>query len=95
MISERAEPLKPVTEDELVELDVRPTLRAGGEAFGQIMRTAGEVPAGYVLRLRATFKPAPLFGVMRARGWKHWIERGEGDDWIVWFYRKKDFHEDA
>lgn len=89
--TDRPEVLQSITEDECVELDVRPILREGGEPFGQIMSTLGEVPEGHVLRLRATFKPTPLFGVMRAKGWKHWIERGEGDDWIVWFYRARDF----
>lgn len=70
---------------------MRPILLAGGEPFSQIMETAAAVPPGHILRLRATFKPMPLFGVMRAKGWKHWIEYGEGDDWIVWFYRVKDF----
>lgn len=80
-----------VTERERVELDVRPVLRDGGEPFSLIMETVGRVPDGHVLRLRATFKPVPLFGVMRVRGWKYWIEYGEGDDWIVWFYRTRDF----
>lgn len=79
-----------LSDDACVELDVRPILRDGGEPFSLIMETAGRVPDGHALRLRATFKPTPLFGVMRMRGWKHWIERGEGDDWIVWFYRSRD-----
>lgn len=89
--TDRPEVLQSITADERVELDVRPILREGGEPFGKIMSTLGDVPEGQVLRLRATFKPTPLFGVMRARGWKHWIERGGGDDWIVWFYRTRDF----
>ena len=87
----RPEALAGITEAERVELDVRPVLREGGEPFSLIMSTAAQVPEGHVLRLRATFKPVPLFGVMRTRGWKHWTERGEGDDWIVWFYRTRDF----
>ncbi len=86
----RPEALAAITEAECVELDVRPVLRDGGEPFSLIMSTVREVPEGHVLRLRATFKPVPLFGVMRARGWRHWVEHGEGDDWIVWFYRTDD-----
>ncbi len=70
-----------------VTLDVRPILRDGGEPFGEIMAAATQVPPGGALCLRATFKPVPLFAVLRVRGFKHWIEHGEGDDWIVWFYR--------
>lgn len=56
----RPAPLAGVTERERVDLDVRPILREGGEPFSLIMETAGRVPAGHVLRLRATFKPAPF-----------------------------------
>lgn len=87
----RPEALAGITEAERVELDVRPILREGGEPFSLIMETAASVPEGHVLRLRATFRPVPLFGVMRARGWKHWVEHGEGEDWIVWFFRAADF----
>lgn len=91
MTTTRPDPLARITENECVELDVRPILREGGEPFALIMETASRVPPGHVFCLRATFKPVPLFGVMRAKGWKHWIERGHGEDWIVWFYRAKDF----
>lgn len=74
-----------------VELDVRPILQSGGEPFGQIMTAVAAVPEGQVFRLRATFKPVPLFAVMQLRGWSYWVEGGAGDDWTVCFYRKADF----
>lgn len=74
-----------------VELDVRPTLEKGGEPFGKIMEAVAGVPARHVFRLRANFKPVPLFAVMRLRGWNHWIASGEGDDWTICFYRRNDF----
>lgn len=80
-----------LSEDRFVELDVRPLLRSGEEPFSLIMETVSRMPPGYVLRLRATFKPVPLFGVMRLKGWAHWIAHGEGDDWEIWFYRSADF----
>ena len=80
-----------VAEAPHVDLDVRPVLREGGEPFALIMETASSVPPRHVFRLRATFKPVPLFAVMRARGWASWIASGEGDDWTVWFYRRADF----
>lgn len=93
MSNERPDILKPVTEEQFVELDVRPILRDGSEPFSQIMQTARAVPERHVLRLRATFKPTPLFGVLHTKGWKHWIEHGEGDDWIICFYRPLNFQE--
>lgn len=87
----RPDVLAGITENERLELDVRDVLRSGGEPFGQIMEAIGKVPRGHVFCLRATFKPVPLFGVLRVQGWKHWIEYGQGDDWMIWFYREKDF----
>lgn len=51
------------------------------------MAAIGSVPEGGALRLRATFKPTPLFHVLGRQGWQHQIEQGEGDDWVILFYR--------
>jgi uncharacterized protein (DUF2249 family) len=80
-----------VTAEQRVELDVRPVLRGGEDPFELIMDALDDVPHGHVLRLRAPFKPVPLLGVMASKGWSHWIEHGEGDDWVIWFYRDEDF----
>ncbi len=71
--------------DSLVTLDVRPILRAGGEPFPEIMQALAKLESGQGLRLLATFKPEPLFSVMRNRGFTHCEkELGEGD-WEVIF----------
>ncbi len=87
----RPDALAGITEEQIVDLDVRPILRKGGEPFSLIMDTVDQVPSGSVFRLRATFKPLPLFGVLKMKGWDHWIEFGIGDDWRIWFYRRQDF----
>jgi len=71
------------------ELDVRPILRSGGEPFSVIMAAIEKTALDGALRLRATFKPSPLFHVLCKQGWQHWIEHGDADDWIIWFYRSK------
>ncbi|HMM15460.1 MAG TPA: DUF2249 domain-containing protein [Parvibaculum sp.] len=66
-------------------LDVRPTLRSGGEPFQEIMQAVSALAGGQGLRLIATFKPVPLFSVMQKRGFTH-SERPLGDgDWEVTF----------
>lgn len=68
-----------------VELDVRPTLRAGGEPFGRIMATVSGLKADEGLRLFATFLPTPLLHVLGAKGFTHKArELGEGE-WEVEF----------
>lgn len=69
----------------LLELDVRPTLRAGGEPFGQIMGAIGRLQPGQGLRLLATFKPVPLFTVLGNKGFSHTAREIDGGDWEVIF----------
>ena len=56
---------------EFVDVDVRPILRAGGEPFSVIMQAVEGLEPGQGMRLFATFKPIPLFGVLGSRGFSH------------------------
>lgn len=76
--------------EQIVECNVRPILQAGGEPFSAIMTSIAAVPEGGAMKLLATFKPAPLFNVLGGKGWSHWIEKGEGDDWVIWFFKAVD-----
>jgi uncharacterized protein (DUF2249 family) len=67
------------------ELDVRPVLKAGGEPFAAIMETINMLHPGEGLRLRATFKPTPLFAVLGSRGFAHEEKEIGGGDWEVLF----------
>lgn len=89
----KSENIKPVfiaaiERSKISELDVRPTLKAGGEPFGEIMSAISRTPADGALVLRAPFEPRPLFSVLGKQGWRHWVEHGEGDDWMIWFFRE-------
>jgi TusA-related sulfurtransferase len=68
-----------------VDVDVRPTLRAGGEPFGEIMAAVNTLPPGQGLRLLATFKPVPLFHVLGSKGFTHEAREIDGGDWEVLF----------
>ena len=69
----------------LVDLDVRPILKAGGEPFGKIMETVAALAPGQGLRLLATFKPVPLFHALGAQGFAHEARELGGGDWEVIF----------
>ena len=71
----------------ITDLDVRDDLRNGREPFSRIMEAQQLVPAGGVLRLRATFEPVPLYHALKRSGFSHWTQRLADDDWEVWFYR--------
>lgn len=66
-------------------LDVRPTLRAGGEPFAEIMQAVAKLESGQGLRLLATFKPVPLFSVMQKKGFAHHEKELDGGDWEIEF----------
>lgn len=68
-----------------LELDVRPILRDGGEPFGAIMAAVGQLAKGQRLKLFATFRPEPLFGVMARQGFAHEASPLDNGDWMVVF----------
>ncbi|MDG4892495.1 DUF2249 domain-containing protein [Mesorhizobium sp. WSM4976] len=68
-----------------LDLDLRPVLRAGGEPFQQIMEAVATLAPGQGLRLLATFKPVPLFGVLGSKGFSHEERELEDGDWEVLF----------
>jgi TusA-related sulfurtransferase len=68
-----------------MEVDVRPTLRAGGEPFGEIMAAIARLQPGQGLRLLATFEPVPLFHVLGSKGFSHVAREIGGGDWEVLF----------
>ncbi|HET7606382.1 MAG TPA: DUF2249 domain-containing protein [Sphingomicrobium sp.] len=70
---------------EMIDLDVRPTLRNGGEPFQEIMQAVGALQPGQGLRLLATFKPVPLFTVLGSKGFSHEEKEIGGGDWEVLF----------
>lgn len=72
--------------DRLVDVDVREDLRAGREPFQRIFDAARALPSGSVLRVTATFEPAPLYAVLAKHGLAHATERLADDDWRVWFH---------
>ena len=71
----------------VVELDVRPDLRAGREPFGRIMATVKALRAGEELLLRATFEPVPLFHVLMEQGFRHEATEHGPQDWSVRFWK--------
>lgn len=71
----------------LVDLDVREDLRSGIEPFARIMSAARTLSPDSVLRIRAIFEPAPLYGVFAKKGLAHFTEQLAPDDWRVWFFR--------
>lgn len=73
----------------LVDVDVREDLRSGKEPFARIMGAARSLAPESVLRVRAIFEPAPLYGVFAKKGLAHFTEQLAADDWRIWFFREE------
>ncbi len=76
----------------VVELDVRPHLRNKLEPFQIIMDTVGKLEKDDIFVLHATFKPTPLFGVLKIKGFAGKAEQIGKDHWISTFVRRKNKH---
>jgi uncharacterized protein (DUF2249 family) len=78
----------PALEGRVVDLDVREDLRNKLEPFEKIMNAVKELNEQDTFVLHATFKPTPLLGVMKVKGFVHQIEQRAADHWIVTFVHK-------
>ncbi len=70
-----------------VNLDVRDIMKKGGEPFHVIMQTAAKIKQGEALVLETIFEPAPLYDVLKRRGFEHQTEVLAEEHVRIWFYR--------
>ncbi|EWG10905.1 DUF2249 domain-containing protein [Cytobacillus firmus] len=75
-------------ENKVIELDVREDLKNKLEPFQKIMSTIAELDIDDVFILHAPFKPIPLFGVLKAKGFEYKAEEIEKKHWKVTFTKR-------
>ncbi|WP_339234978.1 DUF2249 domain-containing protein [Paenibacillus sp. FSL R5-0517] len=73
----------------VVELDVRPHLSNKLEPFQLIMDTVKGLQRDDVFVLHAPFKPTPLLGILKLKGYSSTSERKASDHWVTTFVHKK------
>ncbi|WP_338539965.1 DUF2249 domain-containing protein [Paenibacillus tundrae] len=73
----------------IVELDVRPHLNKKLEPFQLIMDTVKGLHPEDVFVLHAPFKPTPLLGILKLKGYSNSSERMSADHWVTTFVHKK------
>ncbi|RCX17056.1 uncharacterized protein DUF2249 [Fontibacillus phaseoli] len=79
-------------EAKIVELDVRDQLRKKLEPFQLIMDTVKTLEADDIFVLHATFKPTPLLGFLKMRGYAGKSQQKDKEHWITTFVSKKNKH---
>ncbi|WP_434750649.1 DUF2249 domain-containing protein [Paenibacillus amylolyticus] len=77
------------TDVKIVELDVRAHLSKKLEPFQLIMDTVKELKHEDVFVLHAPFKPIPLLGILKMKGYSSTSERLESNHWVTTFVHKK------
>lgn len=75
-------------ETKTIELDVREDLNNKLDPFQKIMGAITELNENDIFVLHATFKPVPLFAVMKAKGFTHEAEELEKKHWKITFTKK-------
>lgn len=70
------------------ELDVRPTLAAGGEPYSMIMEAVNRLGPHETLVLRSPFDPTPLHRVLAGMGFSHTTRELGPDDWVTEYARQ-------
>lgn len=68
--------------------DVRGLLRQGIEPFPEILAKVQTLGADEGLIIIAPFLPSPLVERLAGEGFASKVERGDGADWIVYFWRE-------
>lgn len=75
-------------EQKTIELDVREDINNKLEPFQKIMEAISKLKIDDVLILHAPFKPVPLYGVMKAKGFEHEAEKIDTKHYKITFTKK-------
>lgn len=71
----------------IINLDVRGIMKSGGEPFNVIMQTVAKIKQGEAFTLETVFEPAPLYDVLKKKGFESETEILSEDHYKIWFYR--------
>jgi len=67
--------------------DVREILSRGVEPFPEIRKRVDALKPDEGLIVVAPFLPSPLIEKLNSEGFQSKLERGNGADWIIYFWR--------
>lgn len=70
--------------------DVRGLLKQGIEPFPEILTRVQALGMDEGLIVVAPFLPSPLVERLTGEGFASKVERGQGADWLVYFWRESD-----
>jgi len=68
--------------------DVREMLQRGVEPFPEIHKRVSALKPNEGLIIVAPFLPSPLVEKLTGEGFSSKVERGNGADWLIYFWRE-------
>ena len=68
--------------------DLRALIRRGAEPFPEIRKRVAALKPDEGLIIVAPFLPSPLIEKLGSEGFESKVERGQGSDWMVYFWRE-------
>jgi uncharacterized protein (DUF2249 family) len=74
--------------NKFTRFDVRDRLRQRIEPFPEIFTRVNALAAGEGLIVLAPFLPSPLIERLASEGFASKVERGQGSNWLVYFWRE-------
>lgn len=80
--------LQSIQPEQVVELDVRPTLKAGKDPLKQILAKVKALAPAEVLKIINTFEPTPLILMLKKKGFQSWTDTGRPTQVETWFFRE-------
>ena len=72
--------------EQFKRFDVRELIGRGIEPFPEIRRRVDKLKANEGLIIIAPFLPSPLIEKLSSEGFESKVERGNGADWVVYFW---------
>ena len=96
-IAEEAEKVHPVPAflhkvdgENIVVLDVRPTIESGNDPLKEIMNAVKQIPKVGALKIINSFEPTPLIKLLEKQGYAYFADQVNEDTVETWFYKEKE-----
>jgi len=87
-INEKPEFLNSISQEKIIQFDVRPIIDSGKDPFLDIMSKVKNLKDDEVLLIINSFEPIPLYAVLETKGFNHWTEKID-DAFKVYFFKSK------
>lgn len=77
-----------VNHENIVELDVRPTIETGADPFSEIMGAVKKMKEGETLKIINVFEPIPLIDILKNKGYKTWTDSISTNEYHTYFSKQ-------